>query len=96
LQTEPPSRFQIIPQIKPGMTQEQTSSASFVVHPRIAPSEPLPDEIKPAQPPVIRVTIGRIDVRANMTTPTPPARVAPHTPKLSLDDYLKLQRRGER
>lgn len=96
LPAEPQWRFQTIPLIKPVMTQEQISSASFVVHPRIASSEPIPDEIKPAQPPVIHVTIGRIEVRANMTTPTQPARVTPTTPKLSLDDYLKSQHRGER
>ena len=95
LQAEPPSRFQIFPRIKPVMTQEQTSSASFVVHPRIASREPIPDEIKPAQPPVIRVTIGRIEVRANLPSPTLPQRIAPPVPKLSLDDFLKSQRRGE-
>jgi hypothetical protein len=39
--------------------------------------------------PVIRVTIGRIDLRA-VNAPTPPARrQAPSAPKLSLDEYLR-------
>jgi hypothetical protein len=39
--------------------------------------------------PVIRVTIGRIDVRA-VSAPAPPARrQAPSAPKLSLDEYLR-------
>jgi hypothetical protein len=95
LPAEPQSRFQTIPLIKLVAAREPIVSPSFVVHPRIAPSEPLPDEIKPTQPPVIRVTIGRIEVRANMTTPAPPHSSVPHLPKLSLDDYLKSQRRGE-
>lgn len=47
--------------------------------------------------PAIRVTIGRVDVRAVLPTP-PPRRVQPARPKpgLSLDDYLKRGNRGQR
>jgi hypothetical protein len=50
----------------------------------------------PQQAPTIRVTIGRIDVRA-VTAPAEPARetVRPQ-PRLSLDDYLKQRNRGGR
>ena len=45
--------------------------------------------------PVVRVTIGRIEVRA-VNAPAPPARRAtPPTPKLSLEDYL-LSRNGRK
>jgi hypothetical protein len=49
-------------------------------------------------PPVIRVTIGRIDVRADVPTPAP-ARAATtplRAPMLSLDDYLKQRNEGKR
>lgn len=46
----------------------------------------------------IKVTIGRIDVRAVMqkAESTPLRRVVPPKPKLSLDDYLKQRSGGER
>jgi hypothetical protein len=47
--------------------------------------------------PTVRVTIGRIEVRA-VTPPSPPelgAGLAQARPQLSLDDYIK-QRSGER
>lgn len=48
--------------------------------------------------PTIKVTIGRIDVRAVMqkAESTPVRRVVPSKPKLSLDDYLKQRSGGER
>ena len=48
--------------------------------------------------PTIKVTIGRIDVRAVMqkAESTPLRRVVPPKPKLSLDDYLKQRSGGER
>lgn len=51
-----------------------------------------------SEPSTIRVTIGRIDVRAVM--PKEPARPAPATrqsaPRLSLEEYLRTQKRRER
>ena len=48
------------------------------------------------QPPIVRVTIGRIDVRA--TTPAAPPRKSStrSEPKLTLDSYLKSRREGTR
>ena len=48
------------------------------------------------QPPIVRVTIGRIDVRA--TLPATPSRKssARSEPKLTLDAYLKSRREGTR
>jgi hypothetical protein len=55
------------------------------------------DETPPAVPaPAIRVTIGRIDVRA-VTAPTPPARhtpQAPAKPSQSLEEYLRAGKGG--
>ncbi len=78
-----------------------------------APTPTTPVYLKPAAPPpppsapglprapqptVIRVTIGRIEVRAVTLPPVaPPApRPAPRAPSLSLDDYLKERRGGKR
>lgn len=47
-------------------------------------------------PPTIKVTIGRIDVRAVMQQTPSPKRIAAPAPKLSLDDYLKKRRGGQR
>ena len=56
---------------------------------------PLPAE-RNAPPPTVRVTIGRIEVRAALPTPPTATREPPRPrrPALSLDDYLK-RRNGE-
>lgn len=46
------------------------------------------------QEPTIKVTIGRIDVRAVMQEAPPARRTAPQPPKLSLDEYLIQRNRG--
>jgi len=50
----------------------------------------------PAEPHTVRVTIGRVEVKAVL--PATPARNAPPLPKreLSLDDYLKQRKAGRR
>lgn len=55
-------------------------------------------EKTPSATPTIKVTIGRIDVRAvtQKAESTPVRRVVPPKPKLSLDDYLKQRSGGER
>jgi len=46
----------------------------------------------------VQVSIGRVEVRAIMPTPTPVQRVAREAPSatLSLDDYLRVRNRGRR
>jgi len=65
-------------------------------HPRPAP--PLPTPAMTLEPPIVHVTIGRIDVRAT-PPPAPPPRRAP-TPErrssLSLEQYLAERYRGQR
>lgn len=53
---------------------------------------------EPAPAPVIRVTIGRVEVRAMMPPPRQPARPAPSQPAttLSLEAFLKQRNGGER
>jgi hypothetical protein len=46
-----------------------------------------------AGPPVVRVTIGRIEVRAISQPPPPPRSPRPAAPRLSLDEYLASQAR---
>ena len=49
------------------------------------------------QAPIIRVTIGRVDVRAEFPAPAAPAATRrAEAPSLSLDDYLKLRNEGRR
>jgi len=81
--------------------------ATIVARPRTRlaqPAGPVPAEgerpaSRPESPPTIRVTIGRVEVRAVMPPAPEPAPTlgesAPprHAPRLSLDDYLK-QRSG--
>lgn len=61
-------------------------------------SSPQRDAVEhaPASAPTIRVTIGRIFVRAMQTSAPRESRRAPASPKLSLEDYLKARERGER
>ena len=48
----------------------------------------------PGQAPVIRVHVGRIDVRAVASAPAPAAPTAPTGPRLTLSEYLEKQRRS--
>jgi hypothetical protein len=62
----------------------------------VKPASSSPPPIVQSEPPVIRVTIGRIDVRA-VAPSTPTQRSSkPPTPRLSLTDYLKAQDGGRR
>jgi hypothetical protein len=48
------------------------------------------------EPPVVRVTIGRIEVRAETPASSPRKTSAPARPTLSLDTYLKERKEGRR
>jgi hypothetical protein len=53
-----------------------------------------------AEPPIVHVTIGRIEVRAMMDAPVParavPAPISAAAPRLSLDQYLRERSEGRR
>jgi hypothetical protein len=58
---------------------------------RFAPNESIEER------PIVRVTIGRIDVRATLPPPAPPSKSAARpAPKLTLDGYLKERKEGAR
>ena len=100
----PPSTARPVPAIKNGIVRKHSYTASRSKRPQ--PVTPLttrsrsfehdlltPNESS-EQPPIVRVTIGRIDVRA--TPPAVPSRKssARSEPKLTLDAYLKSRREG--
>jgi hypothetical protein len=63
----------------------------------IPPHDPSVVTRTSSQPPRIRVTIGRIDVRAVFpSAATAPARVKAPSDALSLEDYLQQRSKGER
>jgi hypothetical protein len=101
-----PSDDRPVPTLKNGMVWRNSFTPSRSKRPR--PATPLttrprsferdlltPNESS-EQPPIVRVTIGRIDVRA--TPPTVPSRKSParSEPKLTLDAYLKSRRESTR
>jgi hypothetical protein len=49
-----------------------------------------------AQAPTIRISIGRVEVRAALEQSRPAPPTTPRAPKMSLDDYLNKQRGGKR
>jgi hypothetical protein len=59
-----------------------------------APAETRPESAAGA--PIIRIHIGRIDVRAERETPPPKPVRPPVTPRLTLEEYARLRSRGER
>lgn len=55
---------------------------------------PMHSQSSPSPAPVIRVTIGRIDVRAELASPPVPIARRPRASTLSLDQYLKRSEVG--
>jgi hypothetical protein len=87
-----PSR---VPAAKPPMLVVPSSSRSQKLDDPEAANFPASSYISQTSEPSIRVSIGRVEVRAIFPTP-PPRRAPPARPKpsLSLDDYLKQRNRG--
>ena len=95
-----------LPAVKNGMARRNSFTASQSKGPQPAPrhttrsrsfdGDLLTPNESPEQPPIVRVTIGRIDVRA--APPAVPSRKSPtrSEPKLTLDAYLKSRRKGTR
>lgn len=101
-----PSTNRPVPTVKNGMVRRNSFTASRSKRPRLPSSvtttsrnlerDPSTPNESSEQPPIVRVTIGRIDVRA--TPPAVPSRKSStHSgPKLTLDAYLKSRREGAR
>jgi hypothetical protein len=101
-----PSADQSVPTVKNGTVTRNSFAISRSKRPqpatpptttsRIFERDLLTPNGRPEQPPIVRVTIGRIDVRA--TPPAVPSRKASarSEPKLTLDAYLKSRREGPR
>ncbi len=93
---------------RPGSAPPATTQPSRILvaggvdpgHPSAMPGTRRAAGIQPNEsqnePPIVRVTIGRIEVRAE--TPAPPPRKTPSPPRptLSLDTYLKERKEGRR
>ena len=89
-------------------TSSQKPSAPKVIRPNVVvrrePAKLIPGEHESAlteplpSPPAIRVTIGRVEVRAIVppTSPKPRTTPARRAPALSLDDYIKQRNEGQR
>jgi hypothetical protein len=104
--TPSPSADPPVPAVKNGMVRRNSFTASRSKRPRPTTSvttrsrnlerDLLTPNEWPEQPPIVRVTIGRIDVRA--TPPAVPSRKSStrSEPKLTLDAYLKSRREGTR
>ena len=56
-----------------------------------APPPPDRDSFRPD----VHISIGRLEVRANVTAPAKPERPAPFRPRLTLEDYLASRSRGQ-
>jgi hypothetical protein len=80
------------PRRRPFVRQSKHEPPSLVSAHFLAP----PNE-STSQPPIVRVTIGRIDVRAAPAPAAPTRKTAPlNGPKLTLDAYLKARKEGAR
>jgi hypothetical protein len=70
-------------------------AAAASAHVPTGPTERRSTSGKAGPRPVVRVTIGRVDVRA-VLAPQLPAPVPPAGPRLTLDDYAQQRREGRR
>jgi hypothetical protein len=64
---------------------------------RVRQPPPISPNDHPVEPPIVRVTIGRIEVRAAPAPAAPSRKITPSSgPKLTLDAYLKSRKEGAR
>lgn len=99
----PPSRARDIPfrPVRPGRVGQRESGPPRQTRADDALADGAPPAGRAAQritPPTIRVTIGRVEVTANVppAQPPPPAPPVRRGPELSLDEYLKKRSEGRR
>lgn len=92
-----PARIVIEPRVeKAENRREQTALQTAFVPPSRGEtrSENRAAHFEQAATPVINVTIGRVEVRAAVTTAAPPKQSHAKTPTLGLDEYLRRRRGG--
>ena len=78
------------------MSAQNQEIQPFVIKPAVSHEKmQITKPTEPIEPPVIKVTIGRIEVRAVITpAPVPQQQVKQSIPVLSLDEYLRLRDGG--
>jgi hypothetical protein len=74
----------------------EASSEPRPIQPRSREVFSLVERPSSASPPIIRVTIGRVEVRAVQSPAPAPKSAKPPLPKLSLQEYLHKRKRGSR
>ena len=95
-----PPVLEPIPPKEAAPAPERTEKAAREAGPRLlqpVSSARVPDSAPQAAPPMISVTIGRIEVRATPppSRPQPAPRPRQTAPKISLEDYLRKRSEGE-
>jgi hypothetical protein len=74
----------------------EASSEPRPIQPRSRKVGSLVEKASSTSPPIIRVTIGRVEVRAVQSPAPTPKSAKPPLPKLSLQEYLNKRERGSR
>lgn len=82
--------------VEPLVRREEVRIPTLAELPSRLPAAPRPAEEKPAKPEAsaIHVSIGRIEVRANVPSPTSRPGRSPSRPKMELDAYLQTRAGG--
>ncbi|MGH7938069.1 MAG: hypothetical protein ACREFG_06155, partial [Chthoniobacterales bacterium] len=94
-QVRPADAPPVVRRTTPGSRRTQAQPSR---RPVLAADSSLPaNELSPNEPPIVHVTIGRIEVRATpAATPAPHRPIRSTPPNLTLDAYLKERQEGRR
>jgi|GEM_PF-3381707 len=96
-ESQPSIERSVIPQVE--IVKAKTESKPVFAPVPISTATRIQDsmlEPTAAQESVVHIHIGRIDVRAVTPSQNPVARIIPHKPRLTLDDYLRQRDEGKR
>jgi hypothetical protein len=78
-------------------TGSESAAAFQPENARVDARSRIPSTDSPAAAPVIRVSIGRVEVRAEFPAPAPrPNPRQPQAPKLSIEEYARQRSEGKR
>ena len=93
-QLSAPNSQQIRPNLVRAASNVEKARAVQAVVPSLRSSPQFPASAPPASAPTVNVTIGRVEIRANVSAP-PPVRPRPKPGNvLSLEDYLRQRSKG--